>query len=201
MSKHVALTVSLVLSVCGLVSAAQAADIALSGLPKSLDVGVRSSAPAPVIQPVVDASAAVPTVTAPGAVELSDVVHVCTEVAKAERDELAAEGSGSCIAATGRYLEGVNGLPLNQQAPLITSLVVELSNILFVPKCRVKSEIALAIEMAADRTGDAEQRAQVRLIGETVKACDIVVTASIATPRPGSLFPPASPNGPSASQN
>ncbi|GLQ57934.1 hypothetical protein [Devosia nitrariae] len=149
---------------------------------------------------VVFASLASPSV-AQSQTGLGHVVDVCSKIVRIERLELTNEPDGACLAVTDSYLRFVKG----QQAPvrdrLLADLVAELSHLLFLPNCRIESEIAKAILMASSAADDAEQRAQIELIYQTVNACDFVVTAAIATPNRVSLVDSQSSNGLPASQN
>lgn len=138
---------------------------------------------------------------AQGQPSLGQVVDVCSQVARTERLELTSEPNGACLAATDSHLSFIEGQQVPVRDQMLADLVVELSNLLFLPNCRIESEIAQAILMARNAAGDAEQRAQIELIYQTVNACDFVVTAAIATPNPVALVDRSSPNGLFASQN
>lgn len=136
----------------------------------------------------------------------SAVVSTCTTVAMAESSDDGADNAlrGQCIAATLAYINdiGGRGLGAGEFDQAIADLVVVLAEIMFTPRCTVESEVAQAIALANASTNDVEQQAQIRLVYETVNACDFVVTAAIFTPNAQSLVGESgSPFQPLASQN
>ena len=134
------------------------------------------------------------------------VVKQCQEVALAELQSDYANSPlrGQCIAATGAYLTTIVAAGLTPEVldQTISDFVVSLSEILFTPECVPESEVAQAISLASQRTVDDEQSAQIRLIYQTLNACDFVVAASILTTRQNGLsLSSASVGGTKASQN
>jgi hypothetical protein len=129
------------------------------------------------------------------------VVEICSDVARLERGRPSGEPHGACVGATGAYLQSIASVPPDERGQLVADLVVDLSNILFVPECEVGSEIADAISLAGQLAPDAQQAVQVNLIFDTVNACDFVVTAAIATSNSGSFVKNRPSNGLPASQN
>lgn len=133
------------------------------------------------------------------------VVETCTAVALAElEDEDASLLRGQCIAATQAYILDVSNRGLSDQEfdQNLANLVVVLANILFRPDCIIESEVAQAIALANASARDPEQQAQIRLIYETVNACDFVITAAIFTPNDDGLDGDSgTPSLPFASKN
>lgn len=129
------------------------------------------------------------------------VIDVCKDVVRAERDEQVSQ-NGACVSATADYLTFLQRAPGIDFDQSVADLVVDLTNLLFTPFCRVESEIAVAIRLASLSARTDAQQAQIRLIYQTVNACDFVVTAAIATPSGGdSLFGGGDSGGVRASEN
>jgi hypothetical protein len=128
------------------------------------------------------------------------VIDICKDVARMERDEQTSQ-SGACVGATADYLSALQRAPGVDYDQSVADLVVDLTNILFTPFCRVESEVAQAIRMASLSAHNDAQQAQIHLIYLTVKACDFVVTAAIATPSNDSLISGGDSNGLPASEN
>ncbi|MFK4809957.1 hypothetical protein N8A98_17590 [Devosia neptuniae] len=128
------------------------------------------------------------------------VVSVCKDVVRMERDEQVSQ-NGACIGATAQYLSVLQRAPGIDFDQSVADLVVDLTNLLFTPFCRVESEVAVAIRLAGQSARTDAQQAQIRLIYQTVNACDFVVTAAIATPNNDSLFSGGDSDGPRASEN
>lgn len=134
-----------------------------------------------------------------------DVIDICRNVAL---NEMTAGDDqsivrGLCINATLNYISVLqaSGLTVPQFDQSVGDLVADLANLLFTPDCRLESEIAEAIYLSSSASRDAAQQKQITLIYQTVRACDFVVTAAIATPRINTFAPPSLVSGPSASDN
>lgn len=129
-----------------------------------------------------------------------EVVSICKDVVRMERDEQVSQ-NGGCIAATAQYLSFLQRAPGVDFDQSVADLVVDLTNLLFTPFCRVESEVAVAIRLVSQSARNDAQQAQIHLIYQTVNACDFVVTAAIATPSNDSFFSGGDSDGLRASEN
>lgn len=136
--------------------------------------------------------------------EEAAVVDACTVVALAEMsDNDTASVRGQCISATQAYLTAISGrgLSVGEFDQEISNLVVLLAEILFTPDCIIESEVAQAIALANSASNDPQQRAQIRLVYDTVNECDFVITAAFFTPNVVSATTGSGPSGLLASDN
>jgi hypothetical protein len=132
------------------------------------------------------------------------VVDACTVVALAEISDIdTVSVRGQCISATQAYLTAISsrGLSVGEFDQAISNLVIVLAGILFTPECVIESEVAKAIALANSASNDPQQRAQIRLVYDTVNECDFVITAAFFTPNAVSATTGSGPSGLLASDN
>ena len=125
-------------------------------------------------------------VSAQQIVSIDDVVEVCERVAQSE---LAAQSDNSidshplrgfCISATVAFVNAsIASLPLDDADPLLSDLVIDLAGLVLNDDCLLLSEVSEAIVIAGGALVDPEQRAQVLLIADTVRNCEVFAVAAI----------------------
>ena len=112
------------------------------------------------------------------------VTGQCALVATEEynsKDQADRIHAGQCVAATSEYLAYLLSQATSERGTLVSALVVDLA-ILLQDRCKLDSEIAEAIRLAAAYVEDKKQGAQILLVADTVQQCDYTRTASILTP-------------------
>lgn len=114
--------------------------------------------------------------------DIDGVMAVCTPVID---QEYAGNQNrwGECVAAVGAFLDAI-GAPSDATNEIIADLVIELAELYRPdPLCTPTiTELPQAIELAAQKSSDPDQRVQILQISTTIEECLDLETAAVVVP-------------------